>query len=190
MCSSSFLEPYCDNHLRRHLHPPRRRTPRVSVHPHDGGGLHRYRPGGAGVAVAGMAVHTVPASTPTNGAMGLCSCSWGVALFALGVSLAFWTMPRALEFLIDIGGPDLFTEFRAKAYIDFTIKMMLAFGPGLRVPLGPGVSPDLGHRDPPKPWPSSDGWPLSASWCWWPLSPHLGRPHQPAGAGRPDVPLL
>lgn len=59
----------------------------------------------------------------------------GVLLFAGGASLAFWTLPRALEFLIDIGGPDLFTEFRARAYIEFVIKMMLAFGLGFEFPL-------------------------------------------------------
>lgn len=59
----------------------------------------------------------------------------GVLLFASGASLAFWTLPRALEFLIDIGGPDLFTEFRARAYIEFVIKMMLAFGLGFEFPL-------------------------------------------------------
>jgi sec-independent protein translocase protein TatC len=59
----------------------------------------------------------------------------GVGLFALGAALAFWTMPRALEFLDEIGGPDLFTEFRARAYIEFVIKMMLAFGLGFEFPL-------------------------------------------------------
>lgn len=59
----------------------------------------------------------------------------GVVLFVLGVALAFWTLPRALDFLIDIGGTDLRTEFRARAYIEFIIKMMLAFGLGFEFPL-------------------------------------------------------
>ena len=59
----------------------------------------------------------------------------GVILFASGAALAFWTLPRALEFLIDIGGPDFFAEFRARAYIEFVIKMMLAFGLGFEFPL-------------------------------------------------------
>ncbi|MDG1845683.1 MAG: twin-arginine translocase subunit TatC [Acidimicrobiales bacterium] len=59
----------------------------------------------------------------------------GVFLFLLGCSLAFWTLPRALDFLIGIGGEDLLTEFRAKAYISFVIKMMLAFGIGFEFPL-------------------------------------------------------
>lgn len=76
-----------------------------------------------------------PGLYPHERRHGITFVALGVVLFALGVSLAFWTMPRALEFLIDIGGPDLFTEFRAKAYIDFTIKMMLAFGLGFEFPL-------------------------------------------------------
>ena len=59
----------------------------------------------------------------------------GVLLFALGCALAFWTLPRALDFLITIGGEDLLTEFRARAYISFIIKMMLAFGIGFEFPL-------------------------------------------------------
>lgn len=59
----------------------------------------------------------------------------GVVLFSMGAALAFWTLPRALEFLIDIGGEDLITEFRARAYIEFVIKMMLAFGLGFEFPL-------------------------------------------------------
>ncbi|MEM7287904.1 MAG: twin-arginine translocase subunit TatC [Actinomycetota bacterium] len=59
----------------------------------------------------------------------------GVLLFAAGASLAYWTLPRALEFLTEIGGEDLVTEFRARAYIEFIIKMMLAFGLGFEFPL-------------------------------------------------------
>jgi sec-independent protein translocase protein TatC len=59
----------------------------------------------------------------------------GVVLFVAGAGLAYWTRPRALEFLIDIGGTDLVTEYRARNYIEFIIKMMLAFGIGFEFPL-------------------------------------------------------
>ena len=59
----------------------------------------------------------------------------GIVLFAMGVALAYWTLPRALDFLTEIGGDDLRTEFRARAYIEFIIKMMLAFGLGFEFPL-------------------------------------------------------
>ena len=59
----------------------------------------------------------------------------GVILFALGAGLAYWSLPRALDFLIEIGGEDLTTTFRAQAYVMFTVKMMLAFGLGFQFPL-------------------------------------------------------
>ena len=56
-------------------------------------------------------------------------------MFVAGTMLAFLTLPRALDFLVTIGGTDLITEFRAKAYISFVIKMMLAFGLGFQLPV-------------------------------------------------------
>lgn len=76
-----------------------------------------------------------PGLYPHERKHGIIFVTLGVTLFALGVSLAYWTLPRALEFLTDIGGEDLFTEFRARAYIEFIIKMMLAFGLGFEFPL-------------------------------------------------------
>lgn len=60
---------------------------------------------------------------------------FGASLFTLGCYLAFATLPRALDFLVSIGGTDLVTEFRAKAYIAFIIKMMVAFGIGFQLPV-------------------------------------------------------
>jgi sec-independent protein translocase protein TatC len=59
----------------------------------------------------------------------------GAILFALGCSLAYWTMPKALSFLIKIGGPDLITVYSAKPYLSLIIKMMVAFGLGFEFPL-------------------------------------------------------
>lgn len=59
----------------------------------------------------------------------------GVVLFVLGAGLAYWSLPRALEFLIEIGGTDLVTTFRADAYVKFVVKMMLAFAVGFEFPL-------------------------------------------------------
>lgn len=61
--------------------------------------------------------------------------SLGVALFSIGAGLAYWSIPRALDFLINIGGDDLITQFRAKEYILFAVKMMVAFGFGFQFPL-------------------------------------------------------
>ena len=56
-------------------------------------------------------------------------------LFAGGVSLAFWTIPRALEFLATIGGDDLVSFFSPRRYISFVVKMALAFGLGFEFPI-------------------------------------------------------
>jgi sec-independent protein translocase protein TatC len=59
----------------------------------------------------------------------------GAALFALGAGLAFWTIPKALTWLADVGGSDLVTVFSPKPYLSFIIKMMLAFGLGFEFPI-------------------------------------------------------
>ena len=66
---------------------------------------------------------------------GLLLVTVGILLFATGGALAFLTLPRALDFLITIGGTDLVTEFRAKAYISFIIKMTMAFALGFQLPI-------------------------------------------------------
>jgi sec-independent protein translocase protein TatC len=61
----------------------------------------------------------------------------GVALFLMGASLAYWTLPRALEFLIDIGGGEAGVEamFTPDKYIQLITYMMLAFGAGFEFPI-------------------------------------------------------
>ena len=59
----------------------------------------------------------------------------GALLFALGGALAYWTIPKALDFLIEIGGPDLITVYSAKPYLSLIIKMIVAFGLGFEFPL-------------------------------------------------------
>ena len=59
----------------------------------------------------------------------------GVMLFFLGVGLAYWSLPRALDFLKDIGGPDLVSLFSPKEYLGFVVKMMVAFGIAFQFPI-------------------------------------------------------
>lgn len=59
----------------------------------------------------------------------------GLILFAAGCGLAYWSIPRALEFLVDIGGPDLVSVFSPARYISFVVKMTMAFGIGFEFPL-------------------------------------------------------
>lgn len=59
----------------------------------------------------------------------------GLLLFIAGAVLAYWSIPRALDFLVDIGGPDLVSVFSPSKYIGFVIKMIVAFGIGFEFPL-------------------------------------------------------
>lgn len=56
-------------------------------------------------------------------------------LFALGAGLAYWTLPKALGFLIDIGGPNLLTVYSPSKYLSLITYMMLAFGVGFEFPI-------------------------------------------------------
>ncbi len=59
-----------------------------------------------------------------------------LTLFVLGASLAYYTLPRALEFLISIGGSDNFvTAFAPSKYFTLITYMMLAFGIGFEFPI-------------------------------------------------------
>jgi sec-independent protein translocase protein TatC len=58
-----------------------------------------------------------------------------LALFVLGAGLAYYTLPRALEFLVDIGGDNLITAFAPGKYFQLITYMMLAFGIGFEFPI-------------------------------------------------------
>lgn len=58
-----------------------------------------------------------------------------LVLFLLGAGLAYYTLPKALEFLVDIGGGNLVTQFRPAPYFQLITYMMLAFGVGFEFPI-------------------------------------------------------
>lgn len=59
-----------------------------------------------------------------------------LTLFVLGAGLAYYTLPNALGFLIDIGGTDNFvTAFAPGKYFTLITYMMLAFGIGFEFPI-------------------------------------------------------
>jgi sec-independent protein translocase protein TatC len=58
-----------------------------------------------------------------------------LALFMLGAGLAYYTLPRALDFLVNIGGDDLVTAFAPGKYFQLITYMMLAFGIGFEFPI-------------------------------------------------------
>ena len=61
--------------------------------------------------------------------------SAGALLFFGGAALAYWSLPRALDFLVEIGGPDLVSLFSPKQYLGFVVKMMVAFGIAFQFPI-------------------------------------------------------
>lgn len=58
-----------------------------------------------------------------------------LVLFVLGAGLAYVTLPRALEFLVDIAGEGFVTAFSAGKYFQLITYMMLAFGVGFEFPI-------------------------------------------------------
>jgi sec-independent protein translocase protein TatC len=58
-----------------------------------------------------------------------------LALFVLGAGLAFFTLPRALEFLVEIGGDNLETIFSPSKYLGLVTFMMIAFGLAFEFPV-------------------------------------------------------
>ena len=58
-----------------------------------------------------------------------------VTLFAIGCGLAYWTLDKALEFLINWSGTDVSQAFQINKYISLVALMMLAFGVGFLSPV-------------------------------------------------------
>jgi sec-independent protein translocase protein TatC len=56
-------------------------------------------------------------------------------LFTLGAGIAYWTLPKALEFLADIGGENLASAYSPSSYFHLIVYMMLAFGIGFEFPI-------------------------------------------------------
>lgn len=59
----------------------------------------------------------------------------GVTLFFCGAGLAYWSIPRALEFLSEVGGDDFTSLFAPGDYLGFVIKMIVAFGVAFEFPI-------------------------------------------------------
>jgi len=58
-----------------------------------------------------------------------------IVLFAMGAFVAFLTLPKALEFLLDIGGSQLRPELTADKYLSFVSLMAVAFGVAFEFPV-------------------------------------------------------
>jgi sec-independent protein translocase protein TatC len=51
-----------------------------------------------------------------------------ITLFILGASIAYWTLPKALQWLADVGGSNITQAYTADKYYQLIAYMMLAFG--------------------------------------------------------------
>jgi sec-independent protein translocase protein TatC len=58
-----------------------------------------------------------------------------VALFALGGYLAYWTLDKALEFLITWAGQDVQSTFRVSEYVKLVVLMIAVFGVSFEFPV-------------------------------------------------------
>jgi sec-independent protein translocase protein TatC len=58
-----------------------------------------------------------------------------VVLFSLGALIAWLTLPRALEFLVQVGGSDVAPFYTVDKYVSLVSLMMLAFGLSFEFPL-------------------------------------------------------
>jgi sec-independent protein translocase protein TatC len=58
-----------------------------------------------------------------------------LVLFVLGALLAYYTLPRAFDFLIEIGGEGFVAGYTADKYFRLVTYMMLAFGIGFEFPI-------------------------------------------------------
>lgn len=76
-----------------------------------------------------------PGLYPQEKRYGLAFVLASFVLFVLGVGLAYWSLPRAFQFLQNVGGDNLDYFYRPKEYIGFVVKMMLAFGVAFEFPI-------------------------------------------------------
>jgi sec-independent protein translocase protein TatC len=58
-----------------------------------------------------------------------------VVLFSLGAAIAWLTLPRALDFLVDVGGSEVSPFYTVDKYVSLVSLMMLAFGLSFEFPL-------------------------------------------------------
>jgi sec-independent protein translocase protein TatC len=58
-----------------------------------------------------------------------------ITLFVMGAYIAYWTLPKALQWLADIGGNNITQAYTAEKYFQLIAYMMLAFGIGFEFPI-------------------------------------------------------
>jgi sec-independent protein translocase protein TatC len=77
----------------------------------------------------------MPGLYPKERRLALPFTASAVLLFLMGAGLALWTLPKALDWLIGVGGRNFAQFYTPDRYVGFTLKMMVAFGIGFEFPI-------------------------------------------------------
>jgi len=77
----------------------------------------------------------MPGLYPSERKMAIPFVASALTLFTLGAGLAYYTLPKALEFLQQIGGDDIENFYAPSKYLSLITYMMLAFGIGFEFPI-------------------------------------------------------
>lgn len=77
----------------------------------------------------------VPGLTPEEKKYAFPFVGSSVALFALGATFAYLTLPAGLRFLVGLGGENFVPFFRAAEYLNFVSLILIVFGITFELPL-------------------------------------------------------
>ena len=94
---------------------------------HEDHRLRRDRARDAGDPLADLALR-VAGPLQARAALRVAVRPVGLALFVMGARLAYWTLPKALDWLSTIGGNNITQAYTADKYYQLIAYMMLAFG--------------------------------------------------------------
>jgi sec-independent protein translocase protein TatC len=77
----------------------------------------------------------VPGLTRRERRMGIPFVLCSMALFILGALIAYWTLPRALGFLLGFAGPQFAALLTADKFLSFVMLVALSFGLAFELPI-------------------------------------------------------
>jgi len=77
----------------------------------------------------------VPGLTRRERRMGIPFVVCSMALFILGALIAYWTLPKALSFLLGFAGPQLTSLLTADKFLSFVMLVALSFGLAFELPI-------------------------------------------------------
>lgn len=77
----------------------------------------------------------VPGLTKRERRMGIPFVLCSVALFVLGALVAYWTLPKALNFLLGFAGPGFVPLLTADRFLTFVMLVALSFGLAFELPI-------------------------------------------------------